>query len=66
MSNTHIVGIDLGKNSFHIATHDQNGHELFRKKLSRNKLLEFLSNIEPTIIAMESCGGAHWFARRCE
>lgn len=66
MSNTHIIGIDLGKNTFHIAAHDQNGHELFRKKISRNKLLEFLSNIEPTIIAMESCGGAHWLARKCE
>lgn len=39
MSNTHIIDIDLGKNSFHIVAHNQNGHELFRKKLSRNKHL---------------------------
>lgn len=66
MSTAHIIGIDLGKNTFHIAAHDKSGNELFRKKLSRKKLLEFLSCREPSIIAMESCGGAHWLARKCE
>lgn len=66
MSTTHIIGIDLGKNTFHVAAHDKRGNELFRKKLSRSKLVEFLSCIEPSIIAMESCGGAHWLARKCE
>jgi len=66
MTHAHIIGIDLGKNSFHLVGHDRNGHQLFRKKLSRPKLLEFLSTLEPVIIAMESCGGAHWLARKCQ
>ncbi|ELI1825053.1 IS110 family transposase [Vibrio parahaemolyticus] len=66
MTHAHIIGIDLGKNSFHLVGHDRHGHQLFRKKLSRPKLLEFLSTQEPVIIAMESCGGAHWLARKCQ
>ncbi|WP_413282445.1 IS110 family transposase [Vibrio sp. MA40-2] len=65
MNNSHIIGIDLGKNSFHLVGHDQAGHQLFKKKLTRPKLLEFLSCHEPVIIAMESCGGSHWLARKC-
>lgn len=65
MNNSHIIGIDLGKNSFHLVGHDQSGHQLFKKKLTRQKLLEFLSFHEPVIIAMESCGGSHWLARKC-
>ena len=66
MTHAHIIGIDLGKNSFHLVAHDRSGHQLFRKKLSRTKLLEFLSIQEPVIVAMESCGGAHWLARKCD
>ncbi|MGI3104103.1 IS110 family transposase [Vibrio alginolyticus] len=65
MKNTHIIGIDLGKNSFHLVGHDQSGRQVFKKKLTRQKLLEFLSFHEPVIIAMESCGGSHWLARKC-
>ncbi|MGR5269136.1 IS110 family transposase [Vibrio astriarenae] len=60
-----MIGIDLGKNSFHLVGHDQHGHQLFKKKFTRQKLLEFLSFHEPVIVAMESCGGAHWLARKC-
>ena len=55
MKNSHIIGIDLGKNSFHLVGHDHAGNQLFKKKLTRQKLLEFLSCHEPIIIAMESC-----------
>ncbi|MEZ9205285.1 IS110 family transposase, partial [Vibrio splendidus] len=43
MNNSHIIGIDLGKNSFHLVGHDHAGNQLFKKKLTRQKLLEFLS-----------------------
>ena len=65
MNNSHIIGIDLGKHSFHLVGHDHAGNQLFKKKLTRQKLLEFLSCHEPVIIAMESCGGSHWLARKC-
>jgi transposase len=34
-----------------------------RKKLSRNKLREFLAQLPPCLIGMEACGGAHYWAR---
>ncbi len=65
MSNIHVIGIDLGKNTFHLIGHDYSGKEVFRKKLSRPKMLLFLSAYEPVTIAMEACGGCHWLARKC-
>lgn len=66
MTTTRVIGIDLGKNTFHLVGHDYSGREVFRKKLNRQKLLQLLSVHEPVIVAMEACGGAHWLARRCE
>ena len=66
MTTIRVIGIDLGKNTFHLIGHDYSGREVFRKKLNRQKLLQLLSVHEPVIIAMEACGGAHWLARRCE
>lgn len=66
MTTTRVIGIDLGKNTFHLVGHDYSGREVFRKKLNRQKSLQLLSVHEPVIVAMEACGGAHWLARRCE
>lgn len=66
MSTIKVIGIDLGKSSFHLVGHDYSGKEQFRKKLSRDKLIQFLSQTAPTTIAMESCGGSHWLARKCQ
>jgi transposase len=61
-----VIGIDLGKSIFHLVAHDQFGNIEFRKKLSRQKLKEFLSNHSLTTIAFEACGGAHWLGRYCQ
>ena len=66
MSTIKVIGIDLGKSSFHLVAHDYSGREQFRKHLSRVKLIEILSQTPATIIAMESCGGSHWLARKCQ
>ncbi|MFS3860404.1 IS110 family transposase [Proteus mirabilis] len=59
-----IIGIDLGKNAFHIHCQDKSGNALLHKKLTRNKLLEYLSVCKPTTVVMEACSGAHFMARR--
>jgi transposase len=65
MTSIHILGIDLGKNCFHVVAHNYSGKEVLRKKYSRNQLLSFLAKLESTTIAFEACGGAHWLARKC-
>ncbi len=66
MSTIKVLGIDLGKSTFHIVGRDQTDHTILRKKFSRPKLLEQLANLEPCIIAFEACGGSHWLARKCQ
>lgn len=66
MSFAKVIGIDLGKSTFHLIGHDYAGREVFRHKYSRAKLVDFLSVQESTTIAMEACCGAHWLARKCK
>lgn len=66
MSTIKVLGIDLGKSTFHIVGRDQSDHTILRKKLSRTKLLEQLANLQPCTVAFEACGGAHWLARKCQ
>ncbi len=58
MENIALIGIDLGKNSFHIHCQDRRGKAVYRKKFTRPKLIEFLATCPATTIAMEACGGS--------
>lgn len=57
------LGIDLGKNSFHLWGVDEDGRRVIKKKLSRSALLRELANTPACLIGMEACGGAHHWAR---
>jgi len=61
---THIVGIDLGKNWFHVVGMDERGKPLFRKKLNRSQLSAFAVTIPACIVAMESCPGSQYWGRK--
>ncbi|KDV81342.1 hypothetical protein AC42_3187 [Escherichia coli 2-052-05_S3_C3] len=48
MQNVALIGIDLGKHSFHIHCQDQSGNALLRKKLTRTKLMcSFWQHVHP-------------------
>ena len=57
------IGIDLAKNVFQVHGVDQHGKTLVQKQLSRAKVMEFFARLEPCLIGMEACGGAHHWAR---
>ena len=61
-----VLGIDLGKSSFHVIGRDFCDNEVIRKKFSRSTLINYLHQLTPCIIAFEACGGAHWLGRQCE
>lgn len=64
MNSTTLIGIDLGKHTFHLHCQDQNGKALYRKKMTRTKLIEFLSVTPCATIVMEACPGSHFMARK--
>ncbi|MGL5423477.1 IS1 family transposase [Serratia fonticola] len=63
MDNVALIGIELGKHSFHIHCQDKSGKALLRKKFTRIKLMQFLATCSPSVVVMEACAGAHFMAR---
>lgn len=59
-----VLGIDTGKNSFHLHGVDAKGNRVLRKHLSREKMLEFMVNLKPCLVGIEACGGTHHLARQ--
>jgi len=58
------IGLDLAKNSFHVFGVNQFGKQVVSKKLSREKMVPFFSNLSPCTVAMEACSGAHYWANK--
>jgi len=63
MSEIITVGRDLAKNVFQVHGADASGRAVLRKKLRRDQVLAFFSQLQPCVVAMEACGGAHFAAR---
>ena len=59
MDSVTLVGIDLGKHSFHLHGQDRKGQAVFRRKLNRKQLVEFFAKFHPCTAVMEACAGAH-------
>src|ERR687898_2960208 len=59
-----VVGIDIGKNSFHIVGLDDRGAIVLRQKWSRSQVEARLANMPSCLIGMEACVGAHHLSRR--
>ena len=63
MEQVTIVGIDLAKRSFQLHGAGADGSVVFRRKLSRERLLDFLASQPRCVVAMEACAGAHQWGR---
>jgi transposase len=59
-----VIGIDIGKYSFHIVGLDERGAIVLRQKWSRSQVEARLANMPPCLIGMEACVGAHHLSRR--
>lgn len=64
MENVTLIGIDLGKHTFHVHGQDRQGKALLRKKFSRQQLIEFFAKFHRCTVVMEACAGAHFMARQ--
>jgi transposase len=61
-----VIGIDIGKNSFHIVGQDQRGSIVLRQKWSRGQVEARLANMQHCMIGMEACVGAHHLSRKLQ
>ena len=57
-----VIGIDIGKNSFHIVGHDHRGAIVLRQKWLRGQVEARLASL----IGMEACVGAHHLSRKLQ
>jgi transposase len=57
------IGLDIAKHIFQAHGADAIGRVMFRKRLTRARLLAFFAAQPPCVVAMEACAGAHHWAR---
>ena len=63
MKKVSTIGLDLAKNVFQAHGADASGAVIFRKKLRRAQVLEFFATQPACTVAMEACGGSHFWGR---
>ena len=57
------IGIDIGKEVFHIVGFGTDGKIAFRRKIKRLALLETFRELPPSVVGMEACLSAHFVSR---
>lgn len=62
--NIKLLAIDIAKNVFQLHGNDATGKCVFKKRVSRKKLVETMVNIKPCTIVLESCGGSSYWHRK--
>ncbi|HTU52829.1 MAG TPA: IS110 family transposase [Acetobacteraceae bacterium] len=60
------IGLDIAKQAFQVHGADASGHMVFRRKVVRTKLMAFFSSQPQCLVALEACGGAHYWGRQIE
>ena len=63
MSDVSIIGLDLAKRVFHAHGAGADGSVVFRRKLMRDKVLDFFKEQPRCVVAMEACASSHYWGR---
>jgi transposase len=63
MSDITTVGLDLAKNVLQVYGADGADQAVLRKKLCRTQVLAFFSQLPRCVVAIEACGGPHFWGR---
>ena len=58
-----MIGVDLAKNVFQLHAASMAGHLKFRKKLTRAQFPKFMAEQLPSVVVMEACASASYWAR---
>jgi transposase len=60
------VGIDIGKNAFHVVGLDRRGAIILGQRWTRGQIETRLVNMAPCLIGMEACVGSHHLSRKLQ
>ena len=66
MSNITLLAVDLAKNVFQLHGTDAKGKPILKKKVSREKLPEFVAKLSPCNVYMEACGSSNYWGKKFE
>src|SRR5919112_6772931 len=58
-----VIGVDIGKEVFHLVGFVADGKIAFRKKIRRLGLREAFEKLPPCLVGMEACLSAHFVSR---
>jgi transposase len=58
------IGFDLAKRLFQLHGVDEQDRPVLRRQLKRSQVLEFFARLEPCLVGMEACAGAHYWGRK--
>jgi transposase len=64
MKDVSVIGIDLGRKNFQVCAMNKQGKTISNKKVTRDKLAQTIQQMPTCLVAMEACGGAHYWARK--
>jgi Transposase len=57
------IGVDIGKEVFHLVGFGTDGKIAFRSKIKRLALIETFKKLPPCVVGMEACLSAHFVSR---
>jgi transposase len=57
------IGLDIAKNVFQVHGVDTDERVAMQRRLRRREVLPFFAKLPPTLIGIEACGSAHYWAR---
>ncbi len=63
MTEITTIGLDLAKNVFQVHGANNAGRAVLRNKRRQARVLDFFSRLPSCVVAMEACGGAHFWGR---
>ena len=59
-----VIGVDIGKDVFHLVGFGTDGKIAFRRKIRRLGLRDVFEKLSPCIVGMEACLSAHFVSRQ--
>ena len=53
------IGLDIAKRIFQLHGADAQGRPVLKRRLAREKVLEFFAALPPCLVGLEACAAAH-------